>query len=402
VGKGWPDESGSRKNHSRTGAELCEHILPRLGLAPEDSDEARQLVLDHLLMYHVATRRDLDDPATIEEFCRAFHAGGREGLRNLYLLTVSDLSTTSPTAMTSWKARMLDELYFAAEAYLAGQEPRADAERLARVREAVRQAWRGAAAGGVAPTAAADHEASTPDAYVASMPERYLLANDPESIVEHARVVAARGTKAAHVARVPWRHAAAAELCVVAQDRPGLLASIAAAITANRLEVLAAQVYSRAAGQAGGGVEAVDLFWVRDREGGTEGVESALPRLARDLEDVCSGRVDVEELLRTRIGTASPWRERPSPAVPTEVLLDDRSSPRHTVVEVFAKDRPGLLYTLARALHELGLSIALSKINTEGTRVADVFYVSELNGAKVVPGPRYREIRDALTRAIAG
>jgi [protein-PII] uridylyltransferase len=405
VGKGWPDANGSRKNHSRTGAQLCERILPRLGLSPEDSDEACQLVLDHLLMYHVATRRDLDDPATIEEFCRAFHAAGREGLRNLYLLTVSDLSTTSPTAMTSWKARMLDELYFAAEAYLAGQEPRADAERLARVREAVRLAWRGVAAGGGARTTGAAHEApSDPDAYVASMPERYLLANDPESIVEHARVVAARGTRAAHVARVPWRHAEAAELCVVAQDRPGLLASIAAAITANRLEVLAAQVYSRAAGAAGrvgGGVEAVDLFWVRDREGGTEGVESALPRLARDLEDVCSGRVDAEELLRARIGTASPWRERPSPAVPTEVLLDDRASPRHTVVEVFAKDRPGLLYTLARALHELGLSIALSKINTEGMRVADVFYVSELDAAKVVPGPRYREIRDALTRAIA-
>ena len=69
---------------------------------------------------------------------------------------------------------------------------------------------------------------------------------------------------------------------------------------------------------------------------------------------------------------------------------------------MFAKDRPGLLYLLARALHELGLSIALSKINTEGTRVADVFYVSELEGTKVVPGPRYAEIHDALMRTIEG
>ena len=88
--------------------------------------------------------------------------------------------------------------------------------------------------------------------------------------------------------------------------------------------------------------------------------------------------------------------------MPTEVLVDDRASPRHTVVEVFAKDRPGLLYPLARALHELGLSIALSKINTEGTRVADVFYVNELDGAKVAPGPRYRQIHDALVKAIDG
>lgn len=384
VGKGWPDEQGSLRQHSKVGADLCERILPRLGVAPEDCEEARQLVLDHLLMYRVATRRDLDDVATIAEFCRSLR--GREGLRDLYLLTVADLSTTSPTAMTSWKARMLDELYFAAEAYLAGQQPRADEERVARVREAVRSAWSGSRDGLL-------------DGLLVSMPDRYMLANVPESIVQHARVVLERGGRAAHVARVQSRHPEAAELCVVADDRPGLLARIAAAITANRLEVLAAQVYSRPAGDH---VEAVDIFWVRDREGGTAGVEQALSRLARDLEDVCSGRVRPDDLIAARTGSSSPWRERPSPAVPTEILLDDRASPRHTIVEVFAKDRPGLLYRLARALHGLGLSIALSKINTEGTRVADVFYVSELDGNKIPRGPRYKEVQDVLVRAVEG
>ncbi|MGH7435740.1 MAG: HD domain-containing protein, partial [Polyangiaceae bacterium] len=384
VGKGWPDASGSRKNHSKTGADLCERILPRLGLSREEVDDAKQLVNDHLLMYHVSTRRDLDDAATIEEFCRSVR--GREGLRDLYLLTVADLSTTSPTAMTSWKARMLDELYYAAEAHLAGQVPREDAERVERVRAAVREAWKG--------------PRESIDALLESMPDRYLLANAPDSIVQHARVVADRGQRSAHLARVTSRHPEAAELCVVADDRPGLLAGISAAITASRLEVLGAQVYSR---QVEGRVEAVDIFWVRDRDGGTEGVEQVLSRLARDVDDVCAGRVEPSELLRARTGTASPWRERPSPAVPTEVIIDDRASPRHTVIEVFAKDRPGLLYALAKAMHELGLSIALSKINTEGTRVADVFYVSELGergGAKVVRGPRYGEIHDALVQAV--
>jgi [protein-PII] uridylyltransferase len=391
VGKGWPDETGSRRNHSKKGAELCERILPRLGVSPEEADETRVLVLEHLLMYHVATRRDLDDVATIEEFCRGVR--GREGLRNLYLLTVADLSTTSPTAMTSWKARMLDELYFAAEAHLAGAQPRADAERVARVREAARKGWSGAPA--------------PLDELLASMPERYLLANAPESIVEHARVVRDRGAHAAHVARVPSRHPEVAELCVVADDRPGLLASIAAAITANRLEVLAAQVYCHArrpvasATPPVGEAEALDVFWVRDRDGGTEGVEHVMPRLARDLDEVCSGRVDASELLRARLGSNSPWRERPSPAVATEVLFDDRASPSHTVVEVFAKDRPGLLHTLARALHELHLSIAVSKINTEGTRVADVFYVTEAPGTKISPR-RHDEVRAALVRAVEG
>jgi [protein-PII] uridylyltransferase len=380
VGKGWPDASGSRKNHSRTGAELCERILPRLGLSREEVEEARQLVVDHLLMYHVATRRDLDDITTIEEFCRSVR--GREGLRNLYLLTVADVSTTSPTALTSWKARMLEELYFASESYLAGQKPREDAERIARVCEAVRAAWVGAT--------------ESLDALLGSLPERYLLANRPESIVQHAHAVATRGGRPAHLVRVPSRHPEAAELCIVADDRPGLLAGVAAAITANRLEVLTAEVYSHPVGAER---EALDLFWVRDRSGGVEGVEEALSRLARDLENVCSGRVTPADLLHARTGSTSRWRERPTPAVPIEVLFDGRSSPRHTIIEVYAKDRPGLLYALAQTLHDLQLTITLSKINTEGARVADVFYVSELDGSKVAAGPRRREIQDALVQA---
>jgi [protein-PII] uridylyltransferase len=381
IGKGWPDARGSRKSHSTTGASMCGRILPRLGLTKAEVDEASELVANHLLMYKVATRRDLDDAATITEFCGA--CSGQESLRHLYLLTVADLSTTSPTAMTSWKARMLDELYFASESHFAGHAPREDADRFARAKKAVERMWTGSSA--------------ALDNFVASMPDRYVLANSPESIAVHARAIEDRGDRAAHLVRVPSAHAGVAELCVVADDRPGLLARVAGTITANRLEVLAAQVYSRVDGGKG---EAVDIFWVRDREGGVDGVDSVLVQLSRDLESVCAGRVTAAALLAERIGAASPWRERPSPAVATEVIVDDRASPRHTVVEVFAKDRPGLLYALARTLHEVGISIVLSKINTEGTRVIDVFYVTELDGRKVTAGSRSKEIRDALVAAI--
>jgi [protein-PII] uridylyltransferase len=383
IGKGWPDRTGSLKNHSQAGAELCDQILPRLGVTGEEAEEARQLVLHHLLMYHVATRRDLEDRTTIEEFCKNLR--GHEGLRNLYLLTIADVSTTSPTALTSWKAAMLDELYFASETRLAGQRPGVDEDRVARVCAAVRSVWSGSP--------------DSLDALLRSLPERYLIANGPAAIAEHARAVVERKGRPAHVALVPSRHPLAAELCIVADDRPGLLASIAAAITASRLEVLTAEVYSHPVGAER---EALDLFWVRDRDGRTEGVAAALPALARDLEAVCSGRVSPAHLLRSRATSASLWSQRPSPAVPTEILFDNRGSPRLTIVEVYAKDRPGLLYTLARALHELGLTIKVSKINTEGNRVADVFYVCEEDGSQVAPGPRRQEIRDALLRAVEG
>src|SRR5262249_12993580 len=105
------------------------------------------------------------------------------------------------------------------------------------------------------------------------------------------------------------------------------------------------------------------------------GVARALPALVRDIHAILAGQVRASELARKRSHGAG--RDRASPEVRTQVSLDDRASPRHTVIEVLARDRPGLLFTIADALHRLGLSIAVAKINTEGTRVADVFYVSE-------------------------
>jgi len=284
---------------------------------------------------------------------------------------------------------MLDELYFAADAYLAGVASGGfDAARKQRVKDAAAALWTG--------------RKQELDAFIDSMPERYVLANAPEAIVAHARVALDRAkTKSkVHAALVPSRHPEVSELCVVADDAPGVLARIAAAITASRLEVLGAQVYSRPKFPGSAESEAVDLFWVRDGRGNAEGVPHAMPRLVRDLESVVAGATDPHVLLHDRIGTASPWRERPSPAVLSEVVVDDRASPRHTVIEVFAKDRPGLLYNLAQALHGLGLSIALSKINTEGTKVADVFYVNELDGSKVATGARFKAVRDALLNAV--
>jgi [protein-PII] uridylyltransferase len=355
-------------------------------LPPEEVGDARALVEHHLAMYHTATRRDLDDPATIEDFCRPL--GGRDALRALYLLTIADLTTTSPTAMTSWKARMLEELYLAADDHLARTRAGGTEEggRRALLQEEAIRCWSGR------------HEEL--ETFLEAMPYRYLAANDATAIAAHARMWLERGDRAVSAGIVASDRREFTQLCVVAADRPGLLADIAGVITAARLEVFGAEVYSRP--QPGGaGSEAVDVFWVTDRVDGNAGVERRLPTILADLTEVCSGRLTAKELLRARSGAGSRWRERPSPAIPTKVVLDDRASPRHTVVEVFAKDRPGLLHALAEALHALGLTIALSKINTEGARVADVFYVSELDGTKVAPGERQRQVREALLRAVS-
>ena len=68
--------------------------------------------------------------------------------------------------------------------------------------------------------------------------------------------------------------------------------------------------------------------------------------------------------------------------LPNEVRINNELSDECAVVEVFTVDRRGLLYRLARALHDLGLVIRFSKISTYLDQVVDVFYVTERDGEK--------------------
>jgi [protein-PII] uridylyltransferase len=83
------------------------------------------------------------------------------------------------------------------------------------------------------------------------------------------------------------------------------------------------------------------------------------------------------------------------------VKIDNGTSERHTILEVFAHDRMGLLYTITRTIFELGLSVHVAKIATYVDQVLDVFYVTDQAGRKVTDEARLEEIRQKLLQAIA-
>jgi len=193
--------------------------------------------------------------------------------------------------------------------------------------------------------------------------------------------------------------AGGSELCVVAADRAGLLADIAAAIAASRLEVHAAQIHSCHFDVKEGGSIAVDVFWPQHAVDGAGGVARALPKLERNLCALLRGETSARELISGRAQRRG--RLSGDPAVANKVIIDNRASSQHTVIEVITRDRPGLLFALSEALHSLGLSIAVAKIATEGTRVVDVFYVSEQDNMKVEQKERVEQLRGALLDLLA-
>ena len=84
----------------------------------------------------------------------------------------------------------------------------------------------------------------------------------------------------------------------------------------------------------------------------------------------------------------------------TRVKIDNDSSDSRTIIDVFAHDRSGLLYTIARTLYELNLSVDLAKISTHFDQVIDVFYVQEADETKVQSEERLEEIRETLVRVL--
>ncbi len=370
------------KDHAREGAVIARGIAERLGLAPLDVDHVVWLVQEHLSLYHWATRRDTSDPATIEEVARK--VGSVDRLRDLYLLTVADVSTTNPQAMTEWKARMLEDLYVAVLRVLEGRTPNL-MQRAEEIRRSARIGFVG------------DAGQELLEAFVDEMPERYLLAHPVDVIRAHARAARARRQRAVHVAAFPGPTNDVTEMLVLTDDRPGLLANIAAALSANRIEITAAQIYSRE--RRGREAEAVDLIHVRPSTHTGEPLsEEELSRVAQDVEAVLTGKVEAQELLMKPARLPS-WAKRKGPDVRTKVVIDNSVSPRYTVVDVYARDHVGLLYAITHVLYLEGLSIALSKVNTEGLKAADVFYVERAGGRKLDP-EHCEALRQKLADAI--
>lgn len=369
------------RNHSERGFDMVRAILERLGVQEHDIVEVQHLVLKHLRMYHVASRRDLDDPKTIEGFREEVH--GPEGLKELYLLTICDVSTTSPSALTEWKRRMLQELYQSTLKLMHGETEHAEARA-----DAIR-----AAARALTPDPG---EAAFMEHFLRAVPDRYLYANEPHEIVKHARLCR-QSEMRRNVISVTEINAPYVEVAFIVDDKPGALALVTAAMAANRLKVVGAQLYSWV--DTNGRGRTLDLFWVRSGHD-PSAVQKSLVRVEEDLDRLVGGEIQADELLVARRG--SKFSERPAPEVETFITFDNQSATAHTIVEVMAEDRAGLLYVLARTLKSAGLQIALAKINTEGNAVADVFYVTDQEGKMLVDPEQLsaleNRIRDAVSR----
>jgi [protein-PII] uridylyltransferase len=378
---------GHGHGHAARGATLARGVAERMRLDPDAAAQLEFLVREHLLMSHLAQRRDIHDDELVADFAR--RVGEESTLRRLYLITFADMRAVGPEVWNNWRDMLLGELYLRA-LHLLERDFRVEEERAARIAR-IKDRLRAAVGSRAARVHVEHFLQAMPDSYFVSTPEDSM----PEHVVllERYRTRAREGTiETADTAETALRHLfewGHSEFTVCTADRPGLFSTLAGVLTAGGCNVVSARIITSADGVA------LDVFRVSN--GDVTGGDERWSRVRRTLDAVLRGEADVEDLVRNapRPGPFARGRQG-LPAPRTAVVVDNDVSRDYTVLDVYTGDRVGVLFAITRTLFHLGLCIHLAKITTMVEQVLDVFYVTDSAGRKIEDAGRLAAIRSAV------
>ncbi len=331
-------------------------------------------------MTYAAFKRDIDDPKTVADFVELVRSPER--LRLLLVLTVADVRAVGPNVWNDWKATLLRELFHRAEDLMSGGlEARGKDQRATAARDGLRAAL-------------TDWSDQDFEAHAARVHNSYWLACDAETLVHHARLLqkAERAREPLTVDARVFPDRGVSEVTIYTADHPGLFSQIAGAIAVSGANIVDARIHTLNNGMA------LDTFSIQDRDGGTFDRPDKLKRLTASIEMALSGRLRLREALRQ--APALPSRTQVFKVAP-RVLIDNKASRTHTVIEVNGRDRRGLLHDVTRALTETSVQISSAKVSTYGESVVDVFYVKDLFGMKIEQAEKLKRIKAALLEALA-
>ncbi len=366
---------GRIEDHSIAGARIARNFCPWLGFSPAETETVAWLIEVHLVMSSVAQSRDLSDRMTIENFSAVMQSVER--LKLLTILTAADIKAVGPGVWNGWKAQLIRTLYYETEPVLTGGFSE------------VNRAQRVALAQAEFRAELTDWTAAELDAYSALHYPAYWLKVDLPHQIAHARFLrsAAQTGKSLATSVSFAATRGVTELTVLAPDHPWLLSIIAGACAVAGANIVDAQIFTTTDGRA---LDTISIS--REFELDADEARRAA-RVTDAIEKALRGDLKLPEVVAKRETTKPRLKAF---ALMPEVSINNGWSNRYTMVEVTGLDRPGLLFELTATLSKLSLNIGSAHVATFGERVVDVFYVTDLFGAKITSPTRQVTIKRAL------
>jgi len=375
---------GRGGDHSEIGADIALDLCPRLGLDAWETETVSWLVRYHLLMSRAAFKRDIDNSKTVSDFVSVVQSPER--LRMLLVLTDTDIRAVGPGIWNAWKGGLLSELYYRALEEMeisAGQPEQRRSARVERAKQRLSDRL-------------ADWDPDELETYVARGSGDYWLAFDAETQSRHFDMMREADRNGEQL-RVEWRANTdrdVTDVTIYAPDHPGLFARIAGAMALSGASIVDAKIITLTSGMA------LDTFSIQDNRGKPYESPERLRRLADRIKNAESGTLHPARELVSADARSWPSRTDVFEVQPA-VLIDNKASTYHTVIEVNGRDRIGFLHTVTSTLTALGLQISSAHVSTYGERVVDVFYVKDVFGMKIDQPWKLRRIKQHLREAIS-
>ncbi len=378
LGKGFPED------HSEVGAQIALRVAANLHLNEQDTETLRFLVHRHLMLSHLAFRRDTSDESIVLQ--HVAEIGSPALLQMLFVLTCADLAAVGPGVLNLWKIEVLTELYQRMLDYLIGGAPSpAAAKRLEEARKRLTE------------EVGQREDAGWYLDQIEQLPAAYLEGPTSDSVLadlERLRNVS-RGDAVAWGRYLADRQVVEYSVAAYEDLVPGIFHRLTGALTGQGLQILSAEIHSLA------NQLCLDRFYVLDAdfqgEPPAERFHTVTTTLTRVLREPTASYPTFRRVWQPRRSGGS----LKMPEQPTRVRVDNSTSDRYTIIDVFTTDRPGLLYVITRALFELQLSVVTARIGTHLDQVVDVFYVTDNAGKKLPDDEFLQQIRDRLMESIA-
>ena len=383
LGKGFTED------HRHLAKQIAQNTAKRLGIRPRDAQILEFLAANHDIMNHTAFRRDCHEEQLLVDF--ASKVGSLELLRMLFILTAADMSAVGPGVWDGWKNEILVGLFQGAAVHLGDDSATPlMTDTLARRREEVRQAL------GVRT------RRNWYERQLRCLPNDYINATEPRFVSEDLLLLGSLSPGQAAASAKFARDSQTVQVTVGINGplAEGAFHKLTGVLTGLGLAIRWAHIHSLADNLA------LDHFCTHDGDFAGEPPAYRFGEIERALVEALQAKQFKPKPFRqirhsslVSSGLNQPPQQEFNSRV--QVRFDNTTSSDHTILDVFAVDRPGLLFEMARELFKMDLSVARAKIGTHLDQVVDVFYVTDSKGDKLTNETRLETVRRRLLQVAA-